>query len=271
MSAPEASNIGVAAMRSLLTDATDPLYVLRPAPATLELLVQAADADAPLLHILASKDDLRTVRRRFRLASSIAELSSQDQLTLTAATPAGRGTVLVTDETAHSIAHIDNERLLFEASSTPESLLEACRQHHKAESFDLRTPAWGKVSETLVESFNTDVKNDFRFAIQEWTKTVDEPVLDTPEIALLVAGTHDLLFDDLLRWGEELSLASKETFNRVKTAWVENGILTSEKVPIGGGRSQLRLTLTDEYAALSTVELLNKANEVVACRGNIAY
>jgi len=264
MSAPEASDTAVAAMRSLLTDAIDPSYVLRPAPETLELLVEATDADTPPLHVLASVDDLRAVRQRFRLATSIAELCRQDQLTLTATAPAGRGTVLVTNETAYAVAHVDEERLLFEASSTPGTLLETCRQYHGTESFDLRTPAWGKISETLVETFNTDVENDFRFAIQEWTRTVDEPVLDEAEIALLVAGTHDLLLHDLSGWGEELGVASKATFSRDKTALVEDGILTSEKVPIDVGRPRLRLTLTDEYAAHSVAELLDEANETVA-------
>ena len=264
MSTPEASNSGVVAMRSVLRNAADPLYVLRPAPATLELLVQAADTETPPLHVLASTGDLREVRRRFRLATSIAELCRQDQLTLTAAAPAGRGTILATDETSYAIAHVDEERLLFEASSTPEALLETCRQHHGTESFDLRTPAWGEISETLVETFNTEVENDFRFAIQEWTKTISEQALDAAEIALLVAGTHELLLYDISRWGEELGVASKATFSRGKTALVENGTLTTEKVPINVGRPRLRLTLTDEYAPLSIAELLDKANEMVA-------
>jgi hypothetical protein len=45
---------------------------------------------------------------------------------------------------------------------------------------------------------------------------------------------------------------------------VENGILTSEKVPIEVGRPRLRLLLTDEYAAYSVTELLDQANETVA-------
>ena len=263
MSAPEANNIA-AAMRSLLTDATDPLYVLRPAPATLESLVQATDADTPSLHILASVDELRAVRQRFCLATSIAELRRQDQLTLTAAPPKGRGTVLVTDETAYAVAHINEDQLLFEASSTSGRLLETCRQYHGTESFDLQTPAWGRISETLVDTFNTDVEDDFRVAIQEWTMTVDEQALGTAKIALLVAGQHELLLHDISAWGEELGVASKATFSRAKTALVEDGILTSEKVPIEVGRPRLRLMLTDEYAALSIAELLDQANETVA-------
>ena len=264
MSAPKASSTAVAAMRSLFRDAIDPLYLLRPAPTTLELLVQATGEDTPPLHVLASIDDLRAVRRRFRLATSIAELRRQDRLTLTAAAPAGRGTVLVTGETAYAIAHVDEERLLFEASSAPGKLLETCRQYHGTESFDLRTPAWGRISETLVDTFNTDVEDDFRVAIQEWTKTVDEQALGTATIALLIAGQHELLLHDISAWGEDLGVASKATFSRAKTALVEDGILTSEKVPIEVGRPRLRLMLTDEYAALSIAELLDQANETVA-------
>ena len=142
--------------------------------------------------------------------------------------------------------------------------MEICREYHETESFDLRTPAWGKISETLVGTFNTDVEDDFRVAIQEWTKTVDEQALDTAEIALLIAGTHELMLHDLSRWGEEFGVASKATFSRGKTALVGDGILTSEKVPIEIGRPRLRLMLTDEYAALSVAELLGGANETVA-------
>jgi len=45
---------------------------------------------------------------------------------------------------------------------------------------------------------------------------------------------------------------------------VEDGILTSEKVPVDVGRPRLRLLLTDEHAVLSITELLDKANETVA-------
>jgi len=252
------------AIRSLLADTTEPLYVLRPSLPTLELLVQAVETDAPTLHVLASSDDLQAVRRQFPLATVVAELQRQDQLTLTAAAPTGRGTVLVTDETAYAVAHVDGELVLCDASSTPDTLLEICREYHEAESFDLRTPAWGTVSERLIDTFNTDVEADFRFAIQEWTETVDEQALGTVEIALLVAGMHDLLLYDLSRWGEELGVASKATFSRGKATLVKADILTSEKVPIDVGRPRLRLTLTDEYAAYSVAELLDQANETVS-------
>jgi hypothetical protein len=80
---------------------------------------------------------------------------------------------------------------------------------------------------------------------------------------LLVAGRHELLLHDLSTWGEELGVASKATFSRGKTALIEDGILTSEKVPIEVGRPRLRLLLTDEHAALSITELLDQANETV--------
>jgi len=252
------------AIRSLLADTTEPLYVLRPSLPTLELLVQAVETDAPTLHVLASSDDLQAVRRQFPLATVVAELQRQDQLTLTAAAPTGRGTVLVTDETAYAVAHVDGELVLCDASSTPDTLLEICREYHETESFDLRTPAWGTVSERLIDTFNTDVEADFRFAIQEWMETVDEQALGTAEIALLVAGMHDLLLYDLSRWGEELGVASKATFSRGKATLVKADILTSEKVPIDVGRPRLRLTLTDEYAAYSVAELLDQANETVS-------
>jgi len=264
MSTPGNNNARETAIQSLLADTTGPLYVLRPSPLTLELLVQAVETDAPTLHVLASSDDLRAVRRQFPLATAVAELQRQDQLTLTAAAPTGRGTVLVTDETAYAVARVDGELLLFEALSTPDTLLEICTEYHETESFDLRTPAWGTVSETLVDTFDTDVEADFRFAIQEWTKTVDEQALGTAEIVLLVAGRHELLLHDLSTWGEELGVASKATFSRGKTALIEDGILTSEKVPIEVGRPRLRLLLTDEHAALSITELLDEANETVA-------
>jgi len=258
------TDTGEQTLQSIFEEMVEPCYVVRSSTAILESIVQAADDDTPTLHILASVEDLRTVRQQFRLATNLAELCNQDRFTLTPVAPAGRGTVLVGDERAYAVAYIDGEQLLFEAVSYPETLIETCSRYRGTETFDLRAPPWEKVSKTLTETFNTDVADDFRLAIQEWTETVDEQAIDEVDIALLIACTHKLLLYDLSTWGEDLGVASKATFSRAKTALADAGVLATEKVPIEVGRPRLRLTLTDEYASLSFIDLLDAANDSVA-------
>jgi predicted transcriptional regulator len=54
------------------------------------------------------------------------------------------------------------------------------------------------------------------------------------------------LLYDLSKWGEDVGVASKATFSRVKTNLEEQGLLDTEKVPIDVGRPRLRLLLGDE-------------------------
>ena len=160
------TDTGEQTLQSIFEEMVEPCYVVRSSTAILESIVQAADDDTPTLHILASVEDLRTVRQQFRLATNLAELCNQDRFTLTPVAPAGRGTVLVGDERAYAVAYIDGEQLLFEAVSYPETLIETCSRYRGTETFDLRAPPWEKVSKTLTETFNSDVADDFRLAIQ---------------------------------------------------------------------------------------------------------
>lgn len=207
---------------------------------------------------------LNSLRRHFPSATRAAELVSREQLTLTPSPPDGWGSVVANRDGALAVSQVADHRLAFETSAVPEELIDTCARHRETgEEFDLRTPAWGTVTETLAETLGEPVRDDFTTAI-ETIDSMTDPVIDETGCALLVAARHELLLYDVSGWGDDIRLCSKATFSRVKGELDDAAVLESEKVQMEIGRPRLRLTLADEYASLSVPELLRKVNTAIA-------
>jgi predicted transcriptional regulator len=70
--------------------------------------------------------------------------------------------------------------------------------------------------------------------------------LDEVTISLLVAAKNEELFYDISRWGEDVGVASKATFSRMKNELEDTGLIETEKVPVDVGRPRQRLTIKDD-------------------------
>jgi hypothetical protein len=253
------------AIATILERAGEPFYLIRPTPKILNDIVQTArKQSSPAIHVLASESDLRSVRQRFSIATYVADLVEQDELTLTPTVPAGRGTFIVTEETVHTVDCIDDHQLIFNTNDIPDGLIETCETYRESSSsFNLRTPAWTTVLETLDDKFGADIRDDFVSAIGNLRTELEDSDLNAVHIALLVAARHELLLYDISSWGEDLRLCSKATFSRAKTDLEDYGVLETEKVPIDVGRPRLRLQIADEYTSQSVQKLIAAVNAIV--------
>jgi hypothetical protein len=250
---------------TFLENVAEPVYIVRPSAELIDLLVRTVSRQtAPPLHVLATEAELKSLRRRFLSASRAAELISHDQLTLTPSVPDGWGTVVTSKNAALAVAYVADHQLAFETTAVPDGLIDTCASHHEAgKQFDLRTPPWVTVTETLAETLGEAVRDDFTTAI-EVMDSLSKPAIDEAGCALLVAARHERLLYDVSGWGDDIRLCSKATFSRVKGDLDDAAILESEKVQMDVGRPRLRLTLADEYASLSVPELLREVNAAIA-------
>jgi len=82
--------------------------------------------------------------------------------------------------------------------------------------------------------------NDSRYKILK-TKAIDRVAL-----TLLAAAKNSELFYDVVRWGEEVGVASKATFSRRKDFLVNLGVIYEESVKTPFGRPKIRLKMNDQ-------------------------
>lgn len=215
--------------------------------------------DPPSVRLLAGESVLKWLREDFMLASAAAELIEAETLAVRAATEPLENTLVVTEEMvislltpddAHSAALVtDDEKFVAAVHERWSGVWE------ESEEFDLRTPAYSRVLETLGEEFSSEMASDFRTVLESIAE-LNEGELDEVEVSLLVAAKHEQLLYDISHWGEDVGIASTATFSRTKTRLEEQGVIETEKVPIDVGRPRLRLLLGDKRLREADTEKL---------------
>ena len=229
--------------------------------------IVAESEEPPNVRLLAEESVLKWVRDDFMLASRAAELREADVLELRAIGERLDDTLLVTEEMVVSLLTPNSEQSAALATDD-EEFAAAVRERWNglwadSEAFDLRTPGYSRVAETLAEEFDSAMESEFETVLEavESADTVEE--LDEVGVSLLVAAKHGQLLYDISHWGEDVGVASKATFSRKKTQLEEQGLLETEKVPIDVGRPRLRLLLGDERLREADIEeLVSVAHEM---------
>ena len=229
--------------------------------------ILAASEQSPTVRLLVDESVLRWLRDNFVLASTATELVEAETLDLRSSEQS-EGTMVVTDEAIISLLRSDGEQSAALATDHEEFVAEVRERWNglwkDGEAFDLRTPAYSRVLETLAEEFDSTMESDFEIALDSLTEQNDDE-LDEVAVALLVAAKHEQLLYDISRWGEDAGVASKATFSRKKTQLEEQGLLETEKVPIDVGRPRLRLLLGDERLREADAdELASVAHEMLS-------
>ncbi|MFH5801608.1 transcriptional regulator TbsP [Haladaptatus sp. CMAA 1911] len=229
------------------------VLIVNPAPDVFETLMLTASSlgdELPDLQVLATPDVLKSSLDDFILASQVADLIEQDALELRTTTDIARSSLLVSDDEVLTIVTLDGE--LTGMRSADDELVENVRSTfidnwEDGETFTLRTPPLSRVRETLNEEFSDEVEDDFMMVVDS-AETIpgDDDNLDEVAIALLVGANNEVLLYDISKWGEDVGLASKATFSRVKTRLEDQGLIETEKVPIDVGRPRLRLLLVPD-------------------------
>ena len=231
--------------------------------------ILAESDEPPKARLLVREDVLKWLRDNFVLASTAAELLAADTLAVRSATERLDGMLLVTEETVVSLLTPDDEHSAALVTGD-EEFVETARERwnsrwEEGEEFDLRTPAYTRVLDSLGEEFGSEMKSDFRTVLESVENMDEGGEWDEVGLSLLVAAKHEQLLYDISRWGEDVGVASKATFSRTKTQLEEQGLIDTEKVPIDVGRPRLRLVLGEErLREADTEELASVARELLS-------
>lgn len=224
--------------------------------------------DPPSVRLLVGENVLKWLREDFVLASAAAELIEAETLAVRTATEFLENTLVITEATVVSLLTSSDQSAALVTDD--ETFVATAREHWESawengEEFDLRTPAYSRVLESLDEEFGSAVESDFDAVLDALESTRDESVLDEVGVSLLVVARHEEMLYDVSKWGEDAGVASKATFSRTKTRLEEQGLLDTEKVPIEVGRPRLRLLLGDErLREADAEELPNVVRELLA-------
>jgi hypothetical protein len=224
--------------------------------------------EPPRVRLLVGEGVLKWLRDGFMLASTAAELLDAGTLALRASEQLD-GTLMVTDEAIISLLRSDSGHSAALVTDE-EEFVAAVRERWNSlwedgEAFDLRTPAYSQVLDSLGEEFSSEMQSDFQTMLESVESMDDEGELDEVGLSLLVAAKHEQLLYDISHWGEDGDVASKATFSRTKTQLEDQGLLETEKVPIDVGRPRLRLLLGDEHLReADTEELASVAREMLS-------
>jgi hypothetical protein len=239
-------------LEKLLSDSSGTVFVVQPSLAALAALVETAttaDGDLPTLQVLAAEAVCKELRREFLLASRAADLVAADALELRSADAEQGNHLYVTDDGVHAVVAAGSHVALL--STADEAFTAAAGDRcesawESADRFDLRTPPRSRVDGALREDIGEDVAATFTSVLASVESVRGDDDLDEVALSLLVAARHEVLLYDISKWGEDIGVASKATFSRVKNKLEDAGLITTEKVPMDIGRPRLRLLLGDD-------------------------
>jgi hypothetical protein len=231
-----------------LADADGEALVVNPSRRVARALVeQLGGTDSPSVRLLADGEMLKDLAEDFLVASEVADLVDEGELSVRTLGTVPRHSLLLAESFLLSLVESGKRAagLVTTADQfVADASVEYDRRWEEAEPFTLRTPALSRVRETLEVDISSAAARDFDEMLGALeTARGNGDGLDEVEIALLVAANNGELLYDISRWGEDVSLASKATFSRSKSRLEDRGLLDTEKVPIDVGRPRLRLQL----------------------------
>lgn len=242
--------------REFLSEATpSSVYYLvdLPWPYVAAMTEASTEFDAeelPEMRLLARRETLVSLRQSFLGSARAANLVEDDTLAVREREPVGDTPLIVGDDQIRvplllndiGAAIVSAQGSFVE--SAPEAIADAWEH---GEQFALRTPALGRIRDTIAEDLGPDLREDFDQGLARAATQRDPGSFEPVTAAVVVAAANGTLHYDLSRWGETVGMASKATFSRRKGELEELGVVTTEKVPVDMGRPRQRLRLTEEY------------------------
>lgn len=260
-------------LANVLEPEPDRLFVVNPSGRVLEGVVRRTadrkDRDTEM-HVLCQTGTIKTEMEDFIVASKTADLIEADALTIRTGPKNGRTGLFVTEDRVTALVEVGDEvgGLSTDDDAFVDSVFSGIESEwREAEPFQLRTPPLSRITTTLEQEINDEVRDDFEALLDSMETAKGNGVgLDEVTISLLVAARNNVLLYDISKWGEDVGIASKATFSRTKTKLEDKGLIDTEKVPIDVGRPRLRLKLEDdrlsdvdpaEMADIATTTLTN--------------
>jgi len=254
-------------LAGVFRDSSGVVYAVNPTRETIsELIFGLHGVEArPTVRLLAPGDAIKDVLADFILAGHAADLVDAETLELRELSDAPEASLLVTESSVVSLVAGDDR--VGGLTATDTDFLADVRGRYErewdaAESYSLRTPPLSAVRETLTTDIGVETAEDFDGLLDSLDVAKgDGEGLDEVAISLLVAARNGQLLYDMSKWGEDVGLASKATFSRMKTRLEDAGLVTTEKVPIDVGRPRLRLRLAEDLREMDLAELGTVAQE----------
>lgn len=242
------------------------VLLVNPSGNVLEATVDRADAmaDVPSIRVLAREDVYKAVTEDFPLATDLADLVERGSVELRVSDDVGRNPVLLTDGAV--VVRITAGTTVEHVDADDESFVSAVRAAYEevwatAEGFDLSTPARSRLRESLIdyEELGEPVWEDFAALLDQFESAPEGP--DEVAAAVLAAARNERQLYHVSRWGEDVGLASKATFSRVKKQLQDEGVVETVRVPVEVGRPRQRLTLADGLGDADVEALAGAAAE----------
>lgn len=250
-----------------LEDGSDVVRVANPSVKDLEAIVGAVNATSDLeavpdIQILAKKDVLRSFTDDFRRGSQLANLTESGVVEIRVSEADFWSAYIVTESQVIALLNTLSgvNGIQDDTTEIRESISASFDEAwDDSKPYNLRTPSYNRVSETMDEEVGEGVFEDFdaMAATLDTVASEDESV-DEVVLSLLAAARNEAQLYDVGKWGEYNDVSSKATFSRCKSTLEENGIITTEKIHIDIGRPRQRLVLTEDYAGLSPEELVDE-------------
>lgn len=222
--------------------------------------------NSPSLHILSERSILKSLRRRFLVASRAADLLSNGtlELRITQFEP-GNSLFVFSDSVTVLISAGSEAAAVSINDSTFVDVAEDVygNRWKNGEEFDIRTPALSVVDGSLRDVIGPQIADEFISAL-DYLEEIGANEFDIVVLILLLAARHNVLQYEISHWGENVGVASSATFSRTKSELEERNLIGSDKVPQDVGRPRFRLKLVDGKIDDNELEeLINSAWDAI--------
>lgn len=243
-----------------LTGTDEDVFLINPTRKAMRDLVYVIQEieRPPSVKLFADERPLKDLTDDFLVASNMADLVSDEILTIRTLPDVPRSSFLLTEDVLVSL--VEGNGHVAGLTSVDESFVTGTFDHYTeqwemADEFTLRTPPLSHIRETLEDDIGVDAVEDFDRILDILDRARGNGEgLDEVTISLLVAANNGELLYDISRWGENIRLASKATFSRSKNRLEDESLIETEKVPIDVGRPRLRLRLADRELRDADIE-----------------
>jgi hypothetical protein len=211
--------------------------------------------DPPTIQLAAPEAALKPLDTHFTVGWLAADLIDAGALELVTTDTVPDGTRLTDGKEAWTLTTVDDTpRVVAVGDSLIAEAVEGTVGNHEgAGGFRLRTVGRTQVLETLAETFEPSVADDFESGVAA-AAPIAESALTPYHIALLVGARHEYLQYEFGHWGEDIRFTSQATLSRKKRALTEAGLVETTSVKHDVGRPRHRLHLSGPLGACDDIE-----------------
>jgi hypothetical protein len=211
--------------------------------------------DPPTIQLAAPEAALKPLDTHFTVGWLAADLIDVGALELVTTDAVPDGTRLTDGEEAWTLTMVDDTPRVVALGDTivAEAVEGTVSNRDDTDGFRLRTVGRTQVLETLAETFEPAVADDFDAGVAA-TAPIAESALTPYHIALLVGAHHEYLQYEFGHWAEDIRFTSQATLSRKKRALKEAGLIETTSVKHDIGRPRHRLHLSGPLAGCDDIE-----------------